>query len=633
VQCIGKTGLKMDKGKRKFDSVRAPQQNKFLRSAFAQTYTDTYEPTYSETYSGNDELEVIPPDIFDADNLSKTTWHVHTQAENPFYGLSAEDMETVDLMLDEIEFLGGISPGQNEYSSTQDGGSLTISKAIDPDSDDTHLSYNKVVLEINGVHIEWYFKMDDGEDVKDAGIKNIQKDPGKGEILYTKNEANKGEFNNTGYSFSWSDGRKMENRDVTIFIRQKKKGGDQRFINDFPVVKGKDEKAPTYTIPGSKYTYYAYDSRQDDPLLDKDNLSSDLLKGNTNLELVHDGELFIDAKSPAGEDVLKIKQALNLIYKDDKTFTPLKETNNFDALMKIAVQKFQKGNALKGQNGVVGKETIKKLDELVSGSEKKKKEEEEKKEISQRGGYEISGLKISKDSSNNIIVSGVLNINVKIINLSAANTPDLLLQSKALQFATEAQSLLSSDGTYRITDPFDLDAQNNMFQLPADRPGVDRNVTYKISTAVHADEGYVGYLKRDFVIAIVDEIPGDTGFGATVGLAPIGRGRVCTVEIESIKTDDGWLSKSLHEFFHLLGLAHYWKDKPGDEGPNLMNYGKESERNLNSEQIYDIYFNMLGPWNIIKTGEIYYGKNDVSSDEELKSWVKEQDIKITKDLK
>lgn len=362
----------MDKGKSKYHSVRAPQQNKFSRSAFAETYPDTYESTYqetySETYSGNDELEVIPPDIFDADHIDKTTWHVHTQAESPFYGLSADDMELVDAWLDEIKFIAEISPGSSEYSFSDENGSLTITKASDPLSEDTHLSYNKAVLEVNGIHIEWYFKIDDdGKDVKDADMKNIQKDPGKAEILFEKSEANKVEGynrNNTGYKFWWSDGRVMDHGDVETFIKTKKKEGDQRFIDDFPKVQP-GEQPPTYTIKGLKQPYYAFSENLPDPLSEGGNLKSDLLRGNSQLQSAYDGRIYIGPSSK-GESVVLIKKALNQIYTNSLAYTQLAETESYDNATQAAVKKIQVDYNLKDKSGIVGDETLKRIDEILT---------------------------------------------------------------------------------------------------------------------------------------------------------------------------------------------------------------------------------------------------------------------------
>ncbi|CAN5746494.1 hypothetical protein BH11BAC7_BH11BAC7_11430 [soil metagenome] len=352
---------------------------------FRETYPETYAPTYSETYVesyGQVSLEETPPDIFDPENLYRTIWHIHTRAENPAYGLSGDDMEIVDSMLDDIEFLVGIQPDQNEYSSSQGDDSLTVTKAIDPLSSDIKLSYNKVSLQINGLKIEWYFKLKEAEsDVEEKGsnLKNVQKNPEKAEIIYEKSDANKGEFNNTGYSFSWSDGRKMNNRDVTIFIRQKKKEGDQNFIKDFPVVKKVSEQAPTYTIPGSEYTYYSYDSRFDDPMKDGHNLKSDLFKGVIELELSYDDKLPIGKGSPSGDYIVRIKKSLNSVYKDDNTFTALAEDESFDQATANAIKRFQKDYSLgKGGNGVIGVETIGKLDELIAKTEASDKANQKK---------------------------------------------------------------------------------------------------------------------------------------------------------------------------------------------------------------------------------------------------------------
>jgi A nuclease of the HNH/ENDO VII superfamily with conserved LHH/Putative peptidoglycan binding domain len=96
------------------------------------------------------------------------------------------------------------------------------------------------------------------------------------------------------------------------------------------------------------------------------NLRSKLLKGSPALESAYNGNLLI-GPGTKGDGVAKIQKALNLIYQHDKTFVPLDETGDFNAQTTAAFSRFQKDNALKrGTNGVVGTETLEKLDELLN---------------------------------------------------------------------------------------------------------------------------------------------------------------------------------------------------------------------------------------------------------------------------
>ncbi|MCW3070298.1 MAG: hypothetical protein JWO44_188 [Bacteroidetes bacterium] len=94
-------------------------------------------------------------------------------------------------------------------------------------------------------------------------------------------------------------------------------------------------------------------------------LQSALLKDVKELQEANNGKLLIGVGS-IGESVLRIQQALNQIFKDKPGYKPLKEDKNFGILTKNAVSEFQKAYGLKqGTNGVVGQETIQKLDEWV----------------------------------------------------------------------------------------------------------------------------------------------------------------------------------------------------------------------------------------------------------------------------
>lgn len=67
-----------------------------------------------------------------------------------------------------------------------------------------------------------------------------------------------------------------------------------------------------------------------------------------------------------GDYVILIQKALNLIYKDQQGYEPLKEEKDFGSKTKAVVSRFQKDFGLKGgSNGVVGPETIEKLDAVV----------------------------------------------------------------------------------------------------------------------------------------------------------------------------------------------------------------------------------------------------------------------------
>ncbi len=369
-------------------------KNSFLKTPlgpFAETYEATYAQTYPETFANNlddAKLKFIPPDIFDPINLDKTIWHIHLQSSASFYGLSEDDLEVVDQLLDEIKVLVELSPGQNEYTASQDNNVVTITKAADDQSTDHHLSYNKATLRVNNVTVEWYFTLTvDGAEVEEDFVKNNQADAGKPEVLYEKSEANKVDGfnrNNTGYKFWWSDGRVMDHGDVENFINRKRAAGDKRFLADFPVVK-EGELAPSYTIVGRKQPYYAYDKRLKDPYEDGDNLKSTLLSGDYNLEQAYDGHIIIGSASK-GETVNGIKRALNKIYEADKTFVRLVENGNYDINTVTAVKRFQTDNKL-GHNGNVGKETLRVLDSKINSieiavaeAEKLKQEEEKKKQ-------------------------------------------------------------------------------------------------------------------------------------------------------------------------------------------------------------------------------------------------------------
>ncbi|MCW3085108.1 MAG: hypothetical protein JWP12_2474 [Bacteroidetes bacterium] len=91
-------------------------------------------------------------------------------------------------------------------------------------------------------------------------------------------------------------------------------------------------------------------------------LQSSLFKDVKEFQSVNNGTLVIGEGS-TGLYVIKIQQALNQYFQDKPAYKLLKEEKDFGPLTKNAVSVFQKLNKLKeGTNGVVGQETIQKLD-------------------------------------------------------------------------------------------------------------------------------------------------------------------------------------------------------------------------------------------------------------------------------
>lgn len=356
----------MKDGGKLFHQTRAPRTNIFRRP-FAETFDEPFPKAFGDPV---DELQEQGEyrDIFSPELYKDTIWHVFTRLNSIQYALTEDQLVIINDLIDEIESQIEIAGGdRSEINATQDDASLTITKAIDPLSPDFHFSYNRVSLVIDGLKIEWYFLLaDDAPTVEGDKLSSVQKDPNVPEIMFEKSEANKGEFNSTGYKFWWSDGHELKNNEVTPFIRNKRKSGDPRFLTDFPVVQ-EESMAPTYTIPGSKYTYYTYFSAlTPDPTADEDNLHSFLLMGNKSLEYVYDGDLVVDTNSPSGEYILLLRKGLNQIYKDNPNYIPLVEENSFDSLTLKAFKQFQIDYSIPGgRNGVVGKETIRKMDELL----------------------------------------------------------------------------------------------------------------------------------------------------------------------------------------------------------------------------------------------------------------------------
>jgi|SRR5690554_1041486 len=102
-------------------------------------------------------------------------------------------------------------------------------------------------------------------------------------------------------------------------------------------------------------------------------LKSSLLENNRQLYYtLNRGTKFDENKGhyigegSTGDYVILIQKALNLIFKDDPTYEPLKVEKDFGEKTKAAVIKFQREfELIGGVNGVVGPETIEELDKRV----------------------------------------------------------------------------------------------------------------------------------------------------------------------------------------------------------------------------------------------------------------------------
>lgn len=107
-------------------------------------------------------------------------------------------------------------------------------------------------------------------------------------------------------------------------------------------------------------------------------LKSSLFQGNQQLFYsLNRGTEFDQGKGhllgigSTGDYVILIQKALNLLFQNDPTYTSLVEEKDFGELTRKGVVKFQKQyNLLNGSSGVVGPETILRLDEEVAKVEK-----------------------------------------------------------------------------------------------------------------------------------------------------------------------------------------------------------------------------------------------------------------------
>jgi hypothetical protein len=340
--------------------------------------------------------------IFDPDQLPQTVMHLHEQTHRELYLLNEKELAIVENLISLFQEAALTGGDQATYLIVDEAGnSLQITKAIDISSPDYMQSHNQVRMQVGTLVLDWYFLLEDGgETVQSETYYNESKpltanngtqaesNSEKGQnsaspvtstpprIRYEYDEANKNEFNNTGYKFWRSDGKPLSHSEVTKFIRTMKKSGDPRFIRDFPDHVPDGQEHPMYEVVNSKYTYYVH-SFDLDPLNDSDNLKSDLFSGVIELEAVHDGSLTL-YKTSVGAYVNVLRKGINEYYAVNKVLVQIPEGTSYDEALTQRIRKFQELEGLP-VDGKLGQATVDRLDEWLAERDAADAEEAKKK--------------------------------------------------------------------------------------------------------------------------------------------------------------------------------------------------------------------------------------------------------------
>ncbi|MCU0440576.1 MAG: DUF6443 domain-containing protein [Raineya sp.] len=213
-----------------------------------------------------------------------------------------------------------------------------------------------------------------------------------------------------------------------------------------------------------------------------------------------------------------------------------------------------------------------------------------------------SNIKVTSKDNITFYVTGNVDIDLKVINLSSLDNMSLPvnIDTYASDVDSWLEAVLSQTGktsTVRTTvkmikgEPVWEDYGKMTTQTWI----YDMNVT--VNTRVI--KSIYDINQDDYVLAVVDKYDEVTAtdIKGNPKLTPVGMSngnKIATIGVYNITT-----RRAIHEILHSFGLDHVWKETPGDnpDAPfNIMDYWQFQGDNVADFQIYDIWNkNSLGP--------------------------------------
>lgn len=215
-------------------------------------------------------------------------------------------------------------------------------------------------------------------------------------------------------------------------------------------------------------------------------------------------------------------------------------------------------------------------------------------ELSESVRPKYSNIKVTSEDNITFYVTGNVDIDLKVINLSSLDNMSLPFNIDT--YASDAASTLSEAlSNAEATMNTSIIMQNGVPVWIDNGKWVKQkwvyNMTVRVNTRVVKSIYDIQY--DDYVLAFVDkykytkakDIKKDYWFtpdGISNG------DKIATVQVGS--TDR--MNTSIHELLHALGLPHIWIDNPGDNPKaryNYMDYSPYDGSNIEGFQVYDIW--------------------------------------------
>jgi RHS repeat-associated protein len=258
-----------------------------------------------------------------------------------------------------------------------------------------------------------------------------------------------------------------------------------------------------------------------------------------------------------------------------------------------------------------------------------------------------SSFALYRKKNGSLEITGAIKIKIQILNISSQANENLNLPLLREHLIRDLTSAINTK--YTNNENTNLTVKNGKLDYD-DQPSM-KEITYKLSAQLDISiaDDYSSLSKDAHVFLVVDSYSprrsADIEGNPMINVAGLSDGKVSSMYAEDLLASkvingntntavESFRHIALHEVFHSLGLSHFWNKKPGDQGPNLMNYGTMSELDLNSEQIKRILFRNFGPMKYFfedKKFNGFFGSDRMNAPQNVKDFLSNPNTKANYD--
>jgi RHS repeat-associated protein len=226
------------------------------------------------------------------------------------------------------------------------------------------------------------------------------------------------------------------------------------------------------------------------------------------------------------------------------------------------------------------------------------------------GSVEPSNVIVTKEKgTNKFKVTGDITIKIQLINLSSKSNGEIGIYDYKERVKNGLTELLNTPATVNLNNNVDMQVggkgtASNKLVNKSKNTESEWTFAFNVNVQIEVINSKDQIRPDAHVLAIVDSYdpsPSKDIKGNPM-ITPIGLSngdRIATVGVEEIsnfKLNDQ-LHTALHELAHSLGVAHFWKEVPGDKGEaNLMDYKLRNNKLNSSQLVQEVWFsNQLSP--------------------------------------